>query len=128
MATDKTKKISPAVLAEDEDVFARLQQIPGYAPSNPAYAAAKLQTAINDLRTAQETEARAEAARDAARDTVVEKQWMLHEIAVGIRDQVQAQFGKNSEEVQTIGRKREAEYKKRARKGGRSSGKGGSTG
>jgi hypothetical protein len=117
MARDKTRKLSPAILAEDEDVLARLQNIPNYAPSNSAYAKEKLQAAIDEARAAREAETRADAARDVARDISVEKDWNMHDIAVGIRDQVEAQFGKNSAEVQTIGRKREEDYKKRARKG-----------
>jgi hypothetical protein len=116
--------MTPGVLAEDEEVYARLQDITGYAPSNPAYTAANLKTAIDDVRAAQEAETRAEAARDQARDALIEKQWILHDTAVGVRDQVQAQFGKNSPQVQMIGRKREDEYKKRARKGEGSNDKG----
>jgi hypothetical protein len=128
MAKDKTRKITPSVLAEDEDVFARLQNIPAYAPSNPAFTVARMQTAIEEARAAREAETRAEAAHEQARDLTVEKEWLLHDTAVGIRDQVQAQFGKNSAEVQIIGRKREDEYKKRPRKGDGSSSKGGGTG
>ena len=128
MATDKTKRLAPSVLAEDEAVYARLQNISDYAPSNTAYTAAKLQTAIDEARAAREAETRAEAARDQARDFAVEKEWLMHDTAVGIRDQVTAQYGKNSAQVQTIGRKREDEYKKRARKGDGSSGTGGGSG
>jgi hypothetical protein len=125
MARDKTKRVAPSVLAEDEDVFARLQNIPAYAPSNPAFTAAKMQTAIEEARAAREAETRAEAAHAQARDLTVEKEWNVHDTAVGIRDQVTAQFGKNSAEVQIIGRKREDEYKKRARKGSGSNGQSG---
>jgi hypothetical protein len=124
MAKDKTKRVAPGVLADDEAVLARLDNITDYAPSNPAYTQDKLRTALGEMRTAHDEEERAAAARDAARDRAVEKEWAVHDIAVGIRDQVTAQYGKNSEQVQTIGLKREDEYKKRARKGEGSGGKG----
>ena len=119
MATDRTRRLSPSILAEDEDVYARLQNIPDYAPSNQAHTAARLQTAIEEVRVAREAEARAQAALEVARDYAVEKEWILHEVAIGVKDQVSAQYGKNSPQVQTIGRKRVDEYKKRGPKSDR---------
>lgn len=122
MVLDKTRRPTPAIMADDVDVLARLDNIPNYAPSNPAHSKDRLQTAIDEMRAAQATETRAAAAHDAARDEAVAKEWAVHDLATSIRAQVTAQFGKNSLEVQTIGRKREEEYKKRARKGGGGSG------
>lgn len=40
-----TKRLRPAMLAEDEDVLAALRAITNYAPANPAYALAAVEKA-----------------------------------------------------------------------------------
>lgn len=56
-----------------------------------------------------------EAAHEAARDTAATTESAFHDIIRGVKDQVTAQFGRNSNEVQSIGRKKSSEYKARAR-------------
>lgn len=46
MAKNETRRLKPATLVEDLELYAALKAISGYAPSNPAYA----QTAIDAIR------------------------------------------------------------------------------
>jgi hypothetical protein len=68
---------------------------------------------LDEAKTAQ---AQADAAAATARDVVVEKAWAFHNLVLGMKDQIRAQFGKDSQEVQTVGLKRTSEYKTRQRK------------
>ena len=71
------------------------------------------------MRAAQASEAQAGAALK-ARDSATAKEWGFHNLMLGSKDQVTAQFGRNSNEVQAIGLKKASEYKapqRRARKG-----------
>lgn len=116
MAKNQTKRLAPAKLEGDENGFAALQKIQDYSPINPAYvleAVAAVRSELHHLRNvAIETAARASAAREHARA----KEWEFHNLMLGVKEQVIAQFGKDSNEVQMMGLKRKSEYKSPKRK------------
>ncbi len=116
MARNQSKRLEPAVLAADESSFAAMQSITGYAPANAAYSVAALTAARAAWTGAQDAQARAEAAAATARDETVEAAWAFHNLVLGMKDQIRAQFGKDSTEVQAVGLKRTSEYKTRGRK------------
>lgn len=116
MAKDETKRLSPSVLDADNSAFAALQAITNYAPANPAYATDAIRTAHEELLAARMAEMQTAAAAAAARDTAVSKEWNFHNLMLAVKDQATAQFGRNSNEVQSLGRKKPSEYKPRTRK------------
>jgi hypothetical protein len=116
MAKDETKRLNPSVLDADNTAFAALQAIANYAPANPTYTTAAITTAHAELLATRTTEAQTAAAAAAARDAAVNKEWNFHNLMLGVKDQVTAQFGRNSNEVQSLGRKKVSEYKARTRK------------
>jgi len=116
MAKDQSKRITPPVLEADRASFAALQTIAGYAPANSAFALAKVTEAEAAVRAARAAEAQAEAALASARDTAVASEWEFHNLIVGAKDQVTAQFGRDSNEVQAMGLKKASERKAPQRK------------
>jgi len=116
MAKDETKRIMPAVIQSDKDSFAALQTTAGYKPANVAYDIPPLTVALSDMSTAQQLDAQAAAAAAAARDNAVAKEWNFHNLVLGAKDQVIAQFGRDSNEAQAVGLKKKSEYKTRTRK------------
>ncbi len=116
MAIDKTRRLSPTTLAQDLDAFAALQAIVGYAPANPAYTIANGNSAKTLMTGQQTTEAQAKAAADAARDNAVNAEWGFHDFMLGAKDQVKAQFGASSNELQGLGLKKKTEYDKPTKK------------
>jgi hypothetical protein len=116
MAKDEAKRINPSVLESDKDSFAGLKTIENYAPANPAYTVRAIGTASDEMLSAQEVESQAQAALQAARDNAVAAEWKFHNLVLGSKDQVTAQFGRDSNEVQTVNRKKSSEYKPRTRK------------
>src|SRR5215210_1332830 len=121
---NETNRIKPALLDADEESFGALKAIANYTPANPAYTVAAIEQAHAGMRAAREEEARANAAQKAARDTAAEKERRFHDIVGGSKDQVTAQFGRNSNEVQSIGRKKSSERRAPQRKSSKGSGKG----
>jgi hypothetical protein len=118
MANQATR-LKPSVVQADRDAFAALQAIAGYAPANQAYALTAITAAQGSLDSAQQAETQAAAAAAAARDGAVAREWEFHNLMLGVKDQIIAQFGKDSNEVQAIGLKRKSEYsrpKPRAKK------------
>ena len=117
---NQTNRLRPAQIQLDKDGFAALQAIGGYAPANPAYAMAAIRAAEASLAAAQAAESQADAAAAAARDDAVAREWEFHNMMLGVKNQVMAQFGDDSNEVQAVGLKKKSEYsrpKTRAKKG-----------
>ena len=116
MAKDQTRRLNPAVLTEDEEVYASVKGMRNYAPANPAFSQAALDAAHDELEAAHHASVQADAAADASRDALVTKQWQFHNLLLGTKDQVVAQFGANSDEVQSVKLKKKSEYKRPTRK------------
>jgi hypothetical protein len=110
MAKNETKRIRPSILQQDRDAFAALQTVSGYAPSNPSYAILQLQT----LRATWKRKNKADL--DAARDDATAAEWAFHNAVLGAKDQVIAQFGEDSNELQALGLKKKSEFKSPSKK------------
>jgi len=107
----QSRRMAPSQIAEDEETFAALKAIAGYAPANSTYTVAAVEQAYEELQAARTAEVQADAAAKAASDNVVEKQGHFHSLIIGVRDQVTAQFGRDSDQAQSVGRKKPSEYK-----------------
>jgi hypothetical protein len=108
---NKNVRLRPAQIEADRSSFAALQGIAGYAPVNPAYALAAITQLQAEMTGAQAAEAQAAAALATARDNAAAKEWEFHNRVLGVKDQVVAQFGRDSNEVQAIGLKKASERK-----------------
>jgi hypothetical protein len=113
---NQTTRLKPAAIEADESGFAALQAIEGYAPANPAYSLAAITAAHGALQSAWTAESQAEAALATARDNAVAREREFHNLILGAKDQVTAQFGRDSNEVQAIGLKKASERKAPRRK------------
>jgi hypothetical protein len=116
MAKNENRPLAPSLIRANEDAFAALQTIEGYAPINPACTLAAVNTAHEALIEKQQAAVQAEAAAEAARDEAVAETWRFHNTILAVKDQVRAQFGKDSSEVQSLGLKRKSEYSPPKRK------------
>ena len=116
MAKNETKRLRPAQVQTNKDSFAALKNIADYAPVNPAYTVAKIQTSETGLNNKAQLESQANAAAAAARDDSVANEWEHHNLMLGARDQVVAQYGRDSNEAQAVGLKKKSEYKTPGRK------------
>jgi hypothetical protein len=124
MAKNETKQIPPTILVEDREVYAALKAITNYAPANPDYSQAALDASYEAMLAAQEAESQANAKWAAARDNKVAAEWAFHNKTLGGKDSVKAQFGPNSNELQSLKLKKKTEYKTRAGGSKKGSGKG----
>lgn len=112
MAKDKTKRLRPSILQEDLDAYAALKVIAGYSPSNANYALTSVDTSNTAMTAKQTDEVQKQAAADAARDDSVAAEWDFHDMILGVKNQVKAQFGESSNELQSLGLKKKSEYKR----------------
>ena len=116
MAKNQSKRLPPGKITADENGFAALETIAGYTPINPNYSLEAVRAAHAELQNLRAAEAQAMAAAAAARSSAVAKEWEFHNLMLGVKEQVIAQFGKDSDEVQALGLKRKSEYKPPVRK------------
>jgi hypothetical protein len=116
MSKSPSRRLSRAVISEDETVFNALQNLSGYTPANPAYAVTVISQALKDMRDAHVDEDQGEAAQATRRDTSISREWAFHNLVIGAKEQVVAIFGKDSTQVQELGLKRKSEYKTRTPK------------
>src|SRR5882762_5711803 len=115
MAKDETRRLSPATLVEDETNFAALLAVNNYQPINATNTVTKAQNLKQQQKHVQDAEAQVEAAYKAARDNANAMEWQFHNYMLGVKDQVRAQFGADSNELQSIGLKKKTERKAPAR-------------
>jgi hypothetical protein len=110
MANNKNRRLRPNVLQADLDAYAALQAIAGYAPSNEAFTLTNISGSHQAMQENQTLEVQKQAAADAQRDTTVGSEWDFHDMILGAKNQVKAQFGENSDEYASLGMKKKSEY------------------
>ena len=111
MARNQTVRIRPALLQADQEAHAALNSLSDYNPANPAYGKPIVQSRLETMQAAQEAEVNAQNALASARDMAAAAEWDFHNSMLGVKDQVVAQYGKDSDEVQSMGLKKKSEHK-----------------
>jgi hypothetical protein len=110
MAKNQTRKIRPADLQNDLEAFAALQAINEYRPANEAFTLSALTQAKAEMEARQTAEIQKAAEAKAARDQSVAAEWEFHNLILGAKTQVKAQFGADSNELSSLGLKKASEY------------------
>src|SRR5579872_4712421 len=111
MAKNQTRRLSPKIISNDIYSNDALKKVVNYSPANSQYAATNIQICYTTMITAQTNETQAIAAFATARDLAAAAEWAFHNAMLGAKDQVKAQFGKDSNEVQSLGLKKTSEYR-----------------
>ena len=124
MVNRPTRRITPAMMQADIETWEALQAVESYAPLNGRCELGAIDTLKKKMEARQTTETQARTAFDTARDLAAETEWEFHEVITLAKTQVEAQFGPNSNEYQSLGRKKKSE---RARPTRRTSGEQGSS-
>jgi len=116
MAKDQSRRLKPSILQADENGCAALRSIASYAPVNPAFSLERITEAHSDVTHLRRDESEAQAVDAATRGKTVAKEWEFHNLMLGVKAQVIAQFGLDSDELASLGRKKKSEYKPPGRK------------
>ena len=116
MAEKNTRQLSPKELQDDLDSFAGMLGVEGYTPANSDYTMAKGQAILEEMQESETKEVQAYATWQGSRDTKVVKQWAFRDFVRNAKIQFKAQFGEDSNEIQTVGLKKKSEYKKPSRR------------
>lgn len=122
MAKNETKQLEPKVLATDREVYKAIKALPDYAPANPAFTKDALDDSFEAMDAAQTEESKAKAAAMAARDNKVAAEWAFHNKTLGGKAQVEAQYGPDSNQLQSLLLKKKSEYDSPGKGGGKKGG------
>ncbi len=109
MAKNQTKRLSPKQLELDKEAYEGLLSIKGYKPADNAYSVSNLKTGFAMREKVQAEETAATKAATAARDQAVAGEWKLHNLVLGVRNQVKAQYGEDSDEVESVGLRKKSQ-------------------
>lgn len=116
MAAKKRKRMRPAILQEDIDAYNALLAIADYNPSNGAFELASVTASKTTKETKQTAKTQADAAAAAAGDAEIDAEWNFHDMILGVKTQVRAQYGEDSDEYASLGLKKKSEYKRGGRR------------
>jgi len=105
-------RLGKAVLEADLQAQDALAALPDYQPANPAFSQANVESALAEMQAARQAELRAQDELGVIRDAAAAAEWRFHEIIIGVKEQVIAQYGKSSDQLQKLGLKRKVEYRR----------------
>lgn len=108
----RTTPVPPPTLAADHATVMALQGLSDYQPMNPAYSTAQLMQAQAALTQAEQAEKEAEVALAEARRVRAELCQAYHDLTVGARAQVIAQYGPDAPAIALIGLTRKSDRKR----------------
>ncbi|MBI5214531.1 MAG: hypothetical protein HY960_02135 [Ignavibacteriae bacterium] len=111
MAKNEVKRLSPKQRQRDIDAFEAVKGISGYSPSKPTARVDDIQAVHDAMKTAQTEEVQAYGVADEKRDIATAKEWEFHNGMLEVAEQVIAQYGSDSNEIQKLGYKKKSEYK-----------------
>ena len=112
MADSNTRRLSPDERQADLDAFTALGDLKTYTPANAKFTMAEVTTSKTAMESAQKAEVTADNALKAARDNASAAEYAFHQKMLGAKKQVTAQFGEDSNEIQSLGLKKKSEYAK----------------
>jgi hypothetical protein len=116
MAQNSNRKLPQEVLLADLDTFTGLKTVGGYKPSNENYRVENIQIVKDAMENLQTEQLQLETQLATVRNLANKKENEFHELMIGAATSVEAQFGRDSNELQAVGRKKLSDYKKRKAK------------
>lgn len=112
----EARRRSSSEMKKDQEAFEAVQNIDGYKPVKEEASVEALEALYQDLLAKRKTETQKKGELKAARDNTVAAEYAFHKAVLKMKDQVKAQFGDDSNELQSLGLKKKSEYKNPKRK------------
>lgn len=115
MANPNKVRMSPQHLKADENTYRALKAIDNYQPYQDDYSFPAVSAAYQRLNAAHEAELHARNTHAATRATLIAAQHEFHELILGVKSQVKAIYGPDSDELAALGLKKRSERKGRGK-------------
>ena len=118
MAKRTNTRVTQRVLTLDKQIATAVMSLKDYNPANKEFTAQRLREALKGLEDATAAEQKALEAVAKARESAIRVESAFHELVLGTKRQVLAQYGDDSDEITSLGMKKKSERKYgRPRKG-----------
>ena len=109
MARRTTIRVTQKTLAQDREVAKAVLGLKDYNPANKEFTVVKLQEALKNVEAAIAAEQSAQEAAAKARDAAIAIENSFHDLVLGVKRQVIAQYGDDSDEITKLGMKKKSE-------------------
>src|SRR5215207_1470085 len=116
MTLRSNRRLTAAEIDADCVTLIAVKGLTNYTPMNPAYNVATVSELETAMERARLEETRVLTALTAARDAAIAAEWDLHNAVRGIKTQVIAQYGDDSDAVHALGLKKKSERRRPARR------------
>ncbi|MEO7310115.1 MAG: hypothetical protein ABIX01_06945 [Chitinophagaceae bacterium] len=116
MITKKLRRLTSKTLVNDRATFDALKDVAAYAPANNLYELKNISERYDRMTASQTKETQVAAAHKTATDDSIAAEHDFHGFVLSAKDQVIAQFGADSNEVQALGLKKKSDRKRPAAK------------
>ncbi|MER3433053.1 MAG: hypothetical protein C4288_06380 [Leptolyngbya sp. ERB_1_1] len=113
---DTSQRLRAGIIDQDINALRGAKGIPGYNPSRPEAALEVLSEMERKLHFLYELEIQAKAKHRDLLDEVREIEWKFHQGVQAMKNSVLAQYGKNSNQAESIGYKKLENHKRPKRK------------
>ena len=118
MAIHQNRKPSPEDMKSDRTALLAIRELRDYVPVNRAHSVEALTALEQALIQAEQEEQRLQNALATARDTAIAAAWELRNSILGAKAAVIAQYGADSNAVQTLGLKKKSDRRRPSRRNG----------
>ena len=119
MAQIQTRRLTLTEITADRMVSIAVQELGDYAPADKTFTPAMLVSLERAMEQAQQAEIRAQNALAAARDAAFAAEWATHNAVLRTKAQVIAQYGPDSDAIQSLGLKKKSDRKRPVRRAAR---------
>jgi hypothetical protein len=116
MALDQNRRPSPEGIKADRAALVAIRELRDFAPVNPAHSAEAMSALEQVLTQAEQEELRLQNALASARDRTTAAAWALRNSMLGAKSQVIAQYGADSDAVQSLGLKKKSDRRRPSRR------------
>src|SRR5262245_7134297 len=116
MPSHPNRRLSAAELEADRVMLIGVKELDSYTPLNQAYSVEAVIQLQVVMEQAQHEETRAIKALTRTHDAAVAAEWARHDAIQGIKTQVVAQYGPDSDAVHALGLKKKSERRRPSRR------------
>jgi hypothetical protein len=109
MAKRTTSRVTQRILNQDRQIVTAVLGLKDYNPANKEFTADRLREAMKKMEEAIAAEQRLLDAAAKAREEAVLLENGFHELVLGAKRQVLAQYGDDSDEITRLGMKKKSE-------------------
>lgn len=109
MAKKRSARLSQRILKQDRQIAQAVLSFEDYQPSNKEFTAKRIRESLEAVEKSSLAEEEAIAALTKARQASIDLEARFHDVVLGAKRQVIAQYGEDSDQIVALGLKKKSE-------------------